>query len=1652
MKKSRKLITFLLATLLVVALMIGVVACNVPEDPSDSDDSTTEETVATESLLVTNGKFSTTTGATYVKTASNWTLTAGSWAKSATGLTTGVVDLSDAQFDANKGAINSELDKPGVAPSTSKTDGAYDDTNALVISMDGDEANGSIFYVSAQSKVAKGEYYKLSVDVWTDLILDENVENDKRGATIVLSQGTSASSVIVSKFGSIDTESNWQTYTFYIEASNFEDRNFYVQLWLGYGPSQIKDVVNVGTTAFSSYYTTKGTAMFDNVVMEKIEKSAYDSALVSQYNAVANATATERNQDMQSVFGVQNDKTVVLSYVYLNNNFTGATGYSTSSTTTTYFTSAKVGSTANYTVVKGKEDLKNDDDFPSYTATTDPVGVFDLTKLYYVDSKASNNYADAYSKVSSTFKAPAGDYIQNLGITYTDGQYKLSTPYNALDNQALLVYHQQNSISGAGFQSSFDILIENNKYYAVSVWAFIWVPTLDKADYCGTEPTAPEAGATDYDKLLEEYNTKLEAYNAKVDQWNIYNKYVEGNEQVKATLRLSGASTDTKLQAQTDGTWGTWQQITLKVKGNELADRKVNIELWYGEGEWGEDTLYPGGCFFDNITIKEYATAEEINAAYPAGEVKEWEKIEAANYAGFGLNGATEAYASLSNDATEGWYYNVIDTNTYVDMTKTDSNLYAGILKGGLDETAYATAKSANPALQNIANPDKVYSLDGDVFDYVVLNNAKYTASKLLYKPADSDTVLKTKPNHFYRASMWVNTQNLKSGSTFSISLYDAENDALINSSATQSSLKVSTWTEISFVMQSSTTESDEMYIVVEFGKGDIYTPASHTQGAVLITAVTWSEIDYSEYNAAKGTYVKSFDLSSSTTTGSSIANSDFSTIDSSNYDLAEDAEAVFNADGQITGIASPKSWTKATEAFLIAAPTLSVSNKTTITWKNNVKEATHYFVYNYNKELIKVIDANDTANYTEDANDATIRTYTFTPNSSKYYYVRALILDGTTVKYASDYSTSKSCSAATGTVETKITHAAEDMLKSVKGGIVNAEYYGGTGLGADFYPTTDGSLGYKSTLSSNLLMLTSSYPTYFGYTNSSSVSLSTESYYRMSVWVKTVDGAKASVTIKNSSNYLAVTHSDEDNGEYVGYTGINTDGKWVRYDFYIATNLSSGSLTLELYLGNKYANNTVAISDNTKVSAGASTGTVYFDDVMLVKLADEQAYNKLVYGVENLEDVTEETLKEMLTKYGVDVNADGADVSVEALLKARKDAALTLVGEKDATSSYLTNAYKYELVNYDTDSFDNYDKKDDEADNNLEALIGNESNSFTHYLSNAVYNGDYAGESAIKDNDYPNHVYGVYNKNGDFEDLIKHMTAKDYLLSDSTYAMADFSEDTIRNFLTTTYTGSKGANNNNYLMMANIAKPSTQSYQTSSLTMAATSYYKITFSAKYLAADSSKNPEFRFIYDNSNGYWETIKIQASEDMVEYTFYYANESAKSASAYLAYFLGSDDAQGDAEDVENLMAGILIVDDLKIQKVSKDDYTDEKAAMESDSSKAGLFGSYLKEAEAEKDDETPVEDDTDDDDEEEEEKQINPQVWLIISSVLIGLILVAVIVVMIYKKLKTKVAKKLRKTKVDSAMPADFEKKQAQEKVRKSADSRKKDIDTSDYND
>ena len=1659
MKKSRKFLYTLLAALLIFCVVIAV-ACEPPADPDDDDDDGSSETV-TDTAAITNGTFATASGASsaYVKTnVTGWSIATddGSWKNTAAGLVYGVVDLGESNFNTNKNAINTQLEYPGIAPNTPKDgNGNNTDNNALVISMSADESYGSIFYSASKvATIAKGKYYKLTVDVWTDLIFDEtDTDMTKRGATLAIGDDARV------EYLSINTEQRWQTYEIYFEGNNYEDRTISIQLWLGHGPSTLYDADN---NTVANPYLAKGTVMFDNVVLTELATedgvcAEYEAALTENFNALCLEAARE-STDISRALNINVGRQTVVSLVYPDVNFTAYRPYDAGTTNRTYikpFYTAKVGDASNYTWVLGKEGLENDDDFPEYTTisnsyqsySSDPRGIFDMSKLYSFEKEEDSGNlvpTDTFAELCASFKAPVIEDFYNPST----GAYNLAYGANPLDSKALLIYHLNNAISGAGYVSDYNLLIESNKYYEVSVWVYIWVPAIDApeepeaVENPGDEPQRENYGTDEeYQTALEDYNKKkdaydqyvedMEVYESELSDYNNYMQYVNGDEKVYATFRLSGATTDTKLEVQSDGYWGSWQQLTIKVKGNELADRQLQLEFWYGEGEWGDDTLYPGGCFFDSLTIKEYS---ELGAGENEEDYKPLSVLEETDYAGFGLTPDAASPEFTAIDAAkegEGWRYAMVDDRTSADL----------VTVGKIGGTyAYNTETVfTDPNLAGMTAPG-TFAIGEDKFDVAMLSHKDYTATTLTYMPAEG--FMKVQPNHFYRLSMWVNTVDLASGSTFKVSVYDKETEAVVNSSAAVSSIAVGEWTEISVLFKGSATSAKELYLYFEFGSGNIYTPASHTKGTVLITACTFTEVDYSEYNTAtSGTYVKKVSLTETSSSTSSITNGDFSSISDTNYS-DDDEDEIFDDEGNIIGVASPSSWTSTSAANALGAVTVSVSG-VTLSWNRVNPEVTAYYVYmngfrnenadnTYNREdgvLVGKVLAS------EGVEDGDNMKYTFTATANRSYYVRAVAeVDGKI--YTSAASTTKTVSGVTGTEEyirdTAHEAEAEAIFGSAEAGIVNYEKY--TGFTdeerASFYYGAGDTLAYRSTSSKNLLMISSAFETYFGYKSATST-LSANSYYRLSVWVKT-DGGKASVTLANNSNALTINRNYDDynaaeDGEYVGYVNIDTAGKWVRYDFYIATNMSSATLNLELYLGNKYGVTEKALGDGedaTKVSYGLSSGTVYFDDVMLVKLDDEAAYNKLVYGIDNADTITAEEIAALLKdEYGIDTPAeDVAELTVADIREARENAAAQL-SARGETASYYTNNYIFKVVEYYTDSFDNYEDETEDG-----SYLGYTPASYTHHNASGAESGT---------DDEPNIVYGVYDKTKIDDAFVS------YLCSDG-YALADFGEEAVKNFLTTNL-GETG--NNMYMLLANVQEAAGQYYQSSSFSMSATSYYKITFKAKLLAEAGTK-AEFRLVYDNTNGYWETLYIEPGTSMLEYTFYYYNESASSHSVYLNYTLGSNDAQGEDEKVENFVVGMLAIDDVTITKL--DDGTEYDAAVAAvEDGSAVRTGTYKTEATPE-DDEDDSDGGDDGKDEGDDDREIDPQVWLIISSVVIGVILIAVIVILSYRKLKDKVVKKLRKTKVESKVPVDIENKQIQE-ARKGKD-RKKDITPDEYDD
>ena len=1748
MKKSKKLLTLLLAALLIFAMVI-MVACDPPSpDTDDGTDDGNNETVS-DGALISNGTFANATGTStaYIKTnVTGWAISSsdGSITSSADGLQQGVVDLDPDVYSRNKSGINATLGDPGVAPNTPRDPetSACTDTNALVISLDAAEDPGSIFFAATTDPtIRQGRYYKLSIDVWTHLLDVDG--NEYTGAAIVIRGDAFV------EYLSINTNQEWQTYEVYIEGSNFEDREIEIELWLGHGPAAFGSSSNQNPFYPDTVnpYLAKGTVFFDNVVLEELEVNEdgvcaeYESAfaeLKAEYGAVAAADNGVNDQRYEGLAANLYDnetfdgKMTVISFVYPDPNFLAYREYDAGSTSTSYtrvFDTTKVGDALNYTWVLGKEGLEDDDDFPVYgtisnsylSYSTDPRGIFDLSKLYAMQTTgtgddATTELTDMFHKLNTDFIAPDADDFFNADGTYKGPGSAGYTGGNsdAKDTNALLIYHIDNAISGAGYTSNYDFLIESQEYYVVSVWVYIWIPALD-APALPKQPNYPElsdftdieGGQTAQEQLneaIERYNNWIKDYNdervpvaesgeedeadysawyedydeyrnssdfltfvEKVEAWKDYMAFVPGDHEYidvdglekvysvtepsgryvpKATLKLSGADVDPVY----GGEQGQWTELKLLVQGNALADRNMQVEFWYGEGEWGEDTLYPGGCFFDSLSIRKATDAEIADGGFHQVSV-----IEEEDYEGFGLNEEmTVDYTALGTDDSAEWYY-----------AKADDRSRDDLIDIGLISYGFASGEKMSdvPALDGVA-PMGAFSVNDMYFNVVMMRHRDYTASTLYFKP--SADFLTIKPNHFYRLSMWVKTEGI-TDSTFDISVFDAETDEAINSSATVTGIgQLDDWTEISILFRASATTSDSLYIVVEFGSGDIFTPAEHARGIVYLTAFTFGGIEYSEYNdAATGTYIKKASLASSSSYGS-VSNGDFSTISTDNYDSDED---LFDTDGNLIGVADPGSWTDSSAVSPITAPTVTLSNGN-LTWTGNVPEVTGYYIFmnGFSDEdgterdgvVVDYIAADSvTADEDGDLN------YTWdVPVAGQGFYVRAIAKIGGKI-YISPASTVRTANrgdvGATDEKPDEVTDGDAAAFDSLEMGIVNYLHYNSGILNTDTEPFYNGGAHpYRSTSSENLLMISSAYETYAGY-QSTSTTFSANSFYRLSVWVKTVDGAKASVTLQNTSNTLSIDtgyvgYDEENNGRYEGYVGIDTAGVWKRFDLYIATGMNSVSARVELYLGNPYAENTLTLGtgeDATKVSYGLSSGTVYFDDVYLTSI-DESVYNRLVYGVEDPESLTKDDLRTELNTYGVtytdeDFNSMSEADLIEALLDAREyhiryDEATDSVEYADMftldsrpeTGSFFTNEYVFKVIVRRTDSFDNFDERDED-----EAYQGHESASFDHYTSSSAETGE---------DDEPTSLYGVYDK-------VSHFGATDfidYLLDGSAFDGTDWTTDSLRSFLQS----GAGDNDRMVLMMANIASPSGQYYRSaSSFSFSATSYYKITFQAKYLALGDNRNANFRFIYDNSNGYWEELPLTPTtgSEYTEYTFYFHNESSSSLSAYLYFNLGSNDAQGDDERFKNFVSGIVLIDNLTIEELEPATEEEVPAEYQSylDRVAAGTSyateGGYVNEAAAE----TPSEDEPTDGDDGNDGNTINPQVWLIISSVVIGVIIIAVIVVLAYRKLKDKVKKKLKKTKVESKVPTDLEERAKRNELNRKLEAKKKEIDDlDDYQD
>jgi hypothetical protein len=1167
-KGSKKQLAVLLVLLLAFALFIFA-ACVPPIEPDPED-----EPPANISMLVPNGTFfnATQTASAYLKeTVPNWTRT-----NAATNLNNavmGVVDMRKDKFETHfrsilrPGMENLDINWPGLAPNTpldpdNEEFEGFQDVNAAVIALD---SPGSIYYRTTSSiQLLQNRYYKLTIDVFTIIdILGEEFNEDYSGAWLVINGGTYV------EFTSIIANDGWETFEVYIEANNFENRSFFVELWLGHGPQWLGATTNEDNR---NKRMTQGIVLFDNIILTDITGpendlgAEYNRVRENQRGGVLNAHDTNHPSSAFTGVGIfdkqytfnqpQNrweyvDKNLaIVSLIFPDQSFTHYTQYayvSPSSTTSQFYYSTKVGGANNWRMTVGTQDAVTRSDFPNYDSQNSPVGIFDMSKLWDLPKDfdvAEDSWIVDGVRVPKNEKLP-NDTFRNL-LTASN-QTTLSNAFIAPDwtdffeidpavpgflrfrltgerygeylndATALLIFHPNFSVSAVQYRSNVQLLVRQGLYYAISVWAYVWVPKYDVAfswrprtlgggvstseliDKFGETHMPTTADPTGRGELDEEirpfqlgiaqgadesaeafearvvarlidhadfaqvrrlvpqndgetnqaYATRLRglsqfrhepdtaegntqfgarqtAYDDRASAWNLWhdnveifdtafgeynrlkNRYYAAASSVQAEFKLTGATIENdanlepaqtslvkerKQNVQNAGTpeetydWiesNGWEKLTIFVRGNDLSDRRVNLEFVFGEGEWtsAAEDMAVGGVIFDNIEIREmhgndarpdvenhvnvFVTQHNNavtawNLANPTREPRElitretfktlsplslgdldddimWKVINNA-VVNLGTGEGLNDIADIDSIGELGWSFEFQDEKLNPTTNK------------GLAEAHYIAGNIAsNKGLWDAAFPNVEYPIIGRTpfsvtienapprsSNMIMLQNHEPTATRLTFEhliehPNNPNLTqrqwLTVNSNTFRRLSFWLRTEDVRSGAGLNARLMRREVDRHGDESFTlvTSLSNLNTqgeWTEVSFFVRGGMFRWADLFIQFEFGSGEAFQIDNHVSGTAFITAMLWQTVSFSEFNSSvSGTFSTRHSISDTPSTSNSVSNGLFAEINTNSFDVTD--REIFDENGMLVGVANPASWTASAAVTGLASPTLT--------------------------------------------------------------------------------------------------------------------------------------------------------------------------------------------------------------------------------------------------------------------------------------------------------------------------------------------------------------------------------------------------------------------------------------------------------------------------------------------------------------------------------------------------------------------------------------------------------------------------------------------------------------------------------------------------------------------------------------------------------
>lgn len=251
--KVKNLLSLVLVLVLVLALTIAAVACDktTPDDDDNDNKNDSSETTA-DTGLIKNGTFSTYTGTTAPYTAGTWTVSSSG---DSSNTSAGVIHVDELYETESALKSWASIANPGKANE--------DDSDSAVFMVYNEKEN--VYTVKNTFTTAIGTYYRVSVNY--------RLVGITNGSAYV----KFGSSVNKSFKLAQSDDSGWQKIELYLETSQTETKSVSISLVLG-------DTENKAV----------GAVFFDNAKTEKITKSEYTNA---QVDGVYSDTYSMRDPD-----------------------------------------------------------------------------------------------------------------------------------------------------------------------------------------------------------------------------------------------------------------------------------------------------------------------------------------------------------------------------------------------------------------------------------------------------------------------------------------------------------------------------------------------------------------------------------------------------------------------------------------------------------------------------------------------------------------------------------------------------------------------------------------------------------------------------------------------------------------------------------------------------------------------------------------------------------------------------------------------------------------------------------------------------------------------------------------------------------------------------------------------------------------------------------------------------------------------------------------------------------------------------------------------------------------------------------------------------------------------------------------------------------